>query len=144
MVRMQDKWRESIGYALVRAFRNVNRASNRDLRTLGLSAEQAHILLVLWLEGPIKMGELQRALALSSGTLSGAIDRMEEAGLARRVRDPDDGRAWLVEAAPMPAARRQAIQSRLEIIEDSCFSTLTRDDRRELLRLLDALSASLE
>jgi len=131
-----DRLARSVGYALVRAFRTVNRASGRALQDFGLSAEQAHILLVLWLEGPMKVGELQRVLALSSGTLTGALDRMDKAGLVRRSPDPDDGRAWRIEAAPFDPKKRRAIERRLEDMEEESFSCLTAKERAELLRLL--------
>src|SRR5439155_2487094 len=111
----------SLGHALVRAFRHVNRAHNRALLPFDLSAEQAHVLVTLWLSGPMKIGDLQRALVLSSGTLTGAIDRMERAGLVRRAPDPDDGRAWRIEPVPMNAKRRQAIEDTLERTEDESF-----------------------
>jgi DNA-binding MarR family transcriptional regulator len=133
--------RGSLGYALVRTFRAVNRASNRALRPLGLSAEQAHILLVLWLEGAMRMTELQRIVMLSSGTLTGAIDRMERAGMVRRVADAEDGRAWRVE--PAASDSRRAIEGVLETVEDSSFAALTATERRELRRLLDKVTASL-
>ena len=60
----------------------------------------------------------ERALVLSSGTLTGAIDRMEKAGLVRRAPDPRDGRAWRIEPVPMNAKRRQAIEDTLERTED--------------------------
>jgi DNA-binding MarR family transcriptional regulator len=131
-----DRLARSVGWALVRAFRTVNRATGRVLQAYGLSAEQAHILVVLWLEGPKKVGELQRTLALSSGTLTGALDRMETAGLVRRTPDPDDRRALRVEAAPFDSKRRRAIESALEKMEDESFSSLTARERAELLRLL--------
>jgi MarR family transcriptional regulator, organic hydroperoxide resistance regulator len=146
---MQDKsardprLRRSVGYALVRAFRAVNRASNRVLRPHGLSAEQAHILIVLWLEGAMRMTDLQKIVILSSATLTGAIDRMERAGLVRRVPDPADGRAWLIEPVAGEGASRRAIESTLEAIEEDCFAALTAAERRDLLRLLDKLTASL-
>lgn len=133
--------RGSLGYALVRTFRAVNRASNRALRPLGLSAEQAHILLVLWLEGAMRMTELQRIVMLSSGTLTGAIDRMERAGMVRRVADADDGRAWRVE--PAASDQRRAIEGVLETVEEGSFAALTATERRELRRLLDKVTASL-
>jgi DNA-binding MarR family transcriptional regulator len=131
-----DRLRGSVGYALVRAFRTVNRRSNRALAPLGLSAEQAHILLVLWLDGPLKIGDLQRELALSSGTLTGAVDRMVEAGLVRRVQDPNDRRAWLVEPAPCEPRRRRAIEKALEGIEEDAFAMLGARDRKALHALL--------
>jgi len=135
--------RRSLGYALVRAFRAVNRFSNRALRPLGLSAEQAHIAMVLWLEGAMRMTDLQRIVMLSSGTLTGAIDRMERAGLVRRVADAGDGRAWRIEPADLDAAGRRRIEDALETIEADCFAALTASERRELLRLLDKVSTSL-
>jgi DNA-binding MarR family transcriptional regulator len=141
---MQDERLEgSLGYALVRAFRRVNRASNRALRPHGLTAEQAHVLLILWLEGPMKVGELGRTLALSSATLTGAIDRMERAGLVRRVRDPDDGRAFVLEPVGVEARRRRAVEATLSRIEADCFSVLGERDRRRLLELLELVSASI-
>lgn len=145
---MQDKTRDprlrrSLGYALVRAFRAVNRASNRALRPHGLSAEQAHILLVLWLEGPMRMTDLQRIVMLSSGTLTGAIDRMERSGLVRRVADAGDGRAWRIEPTSSDGPARRTIESALEKIEEDYFAPLSASERRELLRLLDKVTAAL-
>jgi len=145
---MQDKTRDprlrrSLGYALVRAFRAVNRASNRALKRYGLSAEQAHILLVLWLEGPMRMTDLQRIVMLSSGTLTGAIDRMERADLVRRVADADDRRAWRVEPVEPEGASRRIIEAALEKIEEDYFAALSASERRELLRLLDKVTASV-
>ena len=135
--------RRSLGYALVRAFRGVNRASNRALRPLGLSAEQAHILIVLWLEGSMRMTDLQRIVMLSSPTLTGAIDRMERAGLVRRVADAGDGRAWRIEPIAGEDNSRRTIEGALEKIEEDCFSALSAAERRDLLRLLDKLTGSL-
>jgi MarR family transcriptional regulator, organic hydroperoxide resistance regulator len=137
-----DRVRRSLGYALVRAFRNVNRATSRALLPFELSSEQAHILLILWIEGPMKIGELQRLLALSSGTLTGAIDRMDKAGLVRRVPDPTDGRAYKVEPVAFDAKRRRAIETTLEGAEAQCFSRLTSRESQELFRLLQKLSDS--
>jgi len=135
-----DRLARSLGYALVRAFRTVNRASGRALQAHGLSAEQAHVLLVLWLEGPMKVGELQRTLALSSGTLTGALDRMEKTGLVRRTPDPDDRRAMRVEASSFDPRRRRAIEASLETMEKESFACLTARERAELLRLLTKIA----
>ena len=135
---MQDeRLRKALGYALVRAFRRVNRAHNRALKRFGLSAEQAHVLLVLWLEGPLKVGELGALLQLSSGTLTGAIDRMERAGLVKRVADPEDGRAWILAPARIDPKKQKAIIDTLGRTEDECFGELNERSRAELLELLE-------
>ena len=118
----------------------MNRDCNNLLRTHGLSAEQAHILLLLWFEGPMKIGALQRELLLSSGTLTGAIDRMEKSGLVRRTEDPDDARAFRIEPARIDARRKRSIERALEGFEKDGFPGLTTTERRELLRLLVKVS----
>ena len=141
---MQDKrLRDAVGFGLVRAFRAVNRAHNRALRPLGLSAEQAHILIVLWLDGPMKVGELQRLLALSSATLTGAIDRMEKVGLVRRIPDPDDRRAFRLEPGRIDGRRRRAVEDMLEQTEERCFSALTKSERQKLFELLEKVARAI-
>ena len=136
MQDVKDRVRTSLPHAVVRAFRVVNRASNRAFDPLGISAEQAHVLSILWALGPLTMGALQRELALSSPTLTGAIDRMEAIGLVRRVPNPDDGRAWLLEPTPAAGQKRSKIESTADELARTCFAGLTDAERRELLRLL--------
>jgi DNA-binding MarR family transcriptional regulator len=141
---MQDnRIAESLGYALVRSFRAINRETNRKVRPLGLSSEQAHILMVLWLEGPLKVGELQKLLGLSSGTLTGAIDRMEKAELVRRVADPHDGRAWRVEPAPMSKQKKRELEGAIEEIEEICFAVLSPAERKQLFGMLEKVTKAL-
>lgn len=135
-----DPLRSSIANAVVRLFRFVNRVHNRQLKPLGVSAEQAHILTLLAVEGPMTMGKLQRLLALSSPTLTGAIDRLEAQELVRRVLSPEDRRAFLLE--PRVPSRKQAqIEAAIDEGDRICFGMLTAKERKELLRLLDKCSA---
>lgn len=134
----------SLPHALVRLFRLVNRAHSRALKPLGLSSEQAHVLTCLWVEGPMTIGQLQRMLALSSPTLTGAIDRMEALGLVRRVPSPDDRRAVMIEADPRAQRKRKQVEATLDRVGGACFAALGAGDRRELLRLLHAATAALE
>jgi DNA-binding MarR family transcriptional regulator len=140
---MQDRFRSSLPNAVVRLFRLINRVHNRGLKPTGISAEQAHVLSLLWLFGPLTIGQLQRMLALSSPTMTGAIDRMEAQELVRRVPSPDDGRAFLLEPL-LPAKKRAQVESILEADEERCFSVLTGAERKELARLLDKVISHVE
>ncbi len=141
---MQDnRFRSSLANATVRLFRYVNRSHNRQLKTIGISAEQAHVLTVLAVEGPMTIGRLQRLLALSSPTLTGAIDRLAEQELVRRVPSPTDRRAFVIETR-VPARRQAQIDAVLDEAEQQCFGALTAGERKELLRLLDKCVTHLE
>src|SRR5262249_23773853 len=48
--------------------------------------------------GPVTATELARAVGLTSGGLSIALDRLERVGYVRRTPHPDDRRSVLVEA----------------------------------------------
>jgi DNA-binding MarR family transcriptional regulator len=127
----------------VRLFRLVNRATNRAVADFELSGEQAHVLIALWEMGPVTIGALQRELALSSATLTGAIDRMEAAELVRRVPAPGDRRASLIEAR-VPAKRRDKVLEAVDRSDEACFAGLTTAERKELLRLVGKCTSDLE
>jgi len=130
-------------HAVVRFFRMMNREHNRAFQAAGVSAEQAHVLSVLWELGPLTIGELQRLLALSSPTLTGAIDRMEKDRLVKRVRSADDRRAVYVEPIDDPSMQRK-INKIIEDTERRCFAPLSAGERRDLLRLITKAAGGLE
>jgi DNA-binding MarR family transcriptional regulator len=138
-----DRRSTSLSHAIVRLFRLVNRATSRAVADFELSGEQAHVLIALTEMGPVTVGALQRELALSSATLTGAIDRMEAAELVRRVPAPGDRRASLIEAR-IPAKRRDKVLEAVDRSDEACFSALTAAERKELLRLVGKCSADLE
>ena len=138
-----DRLKASLGNALVRLFRLVNRAHGRALKPHEVTTEQAHILSILWIDGAMTIGRLQKLLALSSPTLTGALDRMEAQGLVRRVPSPEDRRAMLIEPR-VPPKQRAKIEATVEASEDHLFSALSGPERRELLRLLDKCIADLD
>lgn len=142
---MQDeRVSDSLPHAVARLFRLVNRVHNRAFAAHGLSAEQAHVLSVLWALGPMTMGRLQRLLALSSPTLTGSIDRMTAQQLVRRVPSPDDRRAFVLEPTALAARKRRAIDATIAATEARCFAGLGAAERRELLRLVVKATATLE
>jgi DNA-binding MarR family transcriptional regulator len=67
---------------------------------LGLNRTDMRCTDVLDQEGPVTAGRLAQATGLTSGAITTAIDRLEKAGFARRVRDQSDRRRVLVELTP--------------------------------------------
>ncbi len=125
-----------ISHAITRVFREQNRLHGRASQPFGLSTEQAHLLVVLWTYGPLTMTELGREVALSSGTLSAAVDRMEAAGLVRRVEDPRDRRSVRVEPAAWKDRRREALIESLREAENGMLAPLSAAERGVLNNLL--------
>jgi len=115
----------------------MNRAVGRALRPHGVSAEQAHVLSVLWLEGPMTLGDLQRALELSSPTLTGAIQRMEQAGMVRRAADEADRRVSRILPPDWPAAQKRRVLAAIDEAEREALAKLPQRDQATLYALLE-------
>ncbi len=64
---------------------------------MGVNRTDGRCLDLLEHEGRMSAGDLARASGLTTGAVTGVIDRLERAGYARRVADPSDRRRVLVE-----------------------------------------------
>ena len=67
---------------------------------LGLNRTDMRCLDILQMEGSVTAGRLAELTGLTTGAITTVLDRLENAGFARRVRDPHDRRRVLVEMAP--------------------------------------------
>ena len=67
---------------------------------LGVNQSDLECLDLLHLHGPLTAGRLAELTGLTTGAITGLIDRLEAAGFARRERDPDDRRRVIVEPTP--------------------------------------------
>ena len=65
-------------------------------RQLGVSAAERKCLAVLWQLGVATPGQLLEATGLSSGAITGIVDRLERAGYAKREPNPKDRRSLLI------------------------------------------------
>ncbi|MFD7653677.1 MarR family winged helix-turn-helix transcriptional regulator [Actinosynnema sp. NPDC059797] len=73
----------------------------RVAERMGLSPTDGKCLdLAVRAEGPVTAGRIAELSGLSTGAVTGVIDRLERAGYVRRVRDPHDRRKVLVEVVP--------------------------------------------
>jgi DNA-binding MarR family transcriptional regulator len=112
------------------------RVYNRALVPFEISSVQAHILATLWVEGAMTIGELQARMMLGSSTLTGAVDRMERAGLLKRQPVEGDRRAYRLEPVAWPAKKAEAMIETLAKTEDEFFRGLSAAERRTLSTLL--------
>jgi DNA-binding MarR family transcriptional regulator len=70
----------------------------------GISGSDLECMDLLQLEGRATAGRLAEVTGLSTGAITGVIDRLEKAGYVRRERDLDDRRKVLVAIVPEAAA----------------------------------------
>src|SRR4051794_26726388 len=59
---------------------------------LGLNRTDLHCINIIENSGGLTAGELAKESGLTTGAVTGVVDRLERAGYARRVSDPADRR----------------------------------------------------
>ena len=72
---------------------------------IGINATDLNCLNIVALTGPMTAGELARATGLTTASITGVLDRLEEGGFVRRERDPKDRRRVIVTLNPGPGLR---------------------------------------
>lgn len=90
----------SVVLRLARAARNLDRRLQPMFAEYGLTPEGFDTLTALRRVGPpyrLAPTDLYRSLMRTSGTMTNRLQKLEAAGLIRRVADPEDGRGMLVE-----------------------------------------------
>lgn len=125
-----------------RISRELTAAYRPLLADLGLTYPQYLVMLVLWEDDGLGVGEIGERLALDSGTLSPLLRRMESAGLLRRLRDAADERRVTVHLTETG----RSMQDRAADVPGELAGHLVDDlvEYQELHGRLSALAERLE
>src|SRR5579859_2934345 len=67
---------------------------------IGMTDTDMQVIDSLDSAGPMTAGQLADLTGLTTGAITGMLNRLEEAGLVRRERDPQDGRRVIVRLTP--------------------------------------------
>jgi DNA-binding MarR family transcriptional regulator len=87
--------------AAIRAYQTSNDSWDQAMADQhGINRTDARCIDLIDQAGGMTAGELAKAARLTTGAVTAVIDRLERAGLARRVRDDDDRRRVRIEATP--------------------------------------------
>ena len=102
----------------------------------GISSSDLECLDFLNLEGRVTAGRLAEVTGLTTGAITGVVDRLEKAGLVRRERDGHDRRKVFIATVPENVAKvgRFYEHMRRMILKD--WETLSDADLRLLLRFM--------
>jgi DNA-binding MarR family transcriptional regulator len=72
---------------------------------VGISSSDLECLDFLNIEGRVTAGRLAELTGLTTGAITGVVDRLEKAGLVRRERDEEDRRKVFIAIVPENVAR---------------------------------------
>ena len=109
------------------------RAANR----FGINRTDLHLIDVLRTLGPLTATQLARAVGLTSGGLSIALDRLERLGYIRRSQHPEDRRSILVEATNIFAPLEAELFGPLAQQIQKLLGTYTREQLQTIKHYLE-------
>jgi DNA-binding MarR family transcriptional regulator len=110
---------------------------------LGLHITDHKCLDLIHRYGAMPAGRLAELTGLTTGAVTGIIDRLEEAGYVRRTDDPKDRRRTIVEPT-----RNKKLERKIEVnfipLHERMHKLLSSYSDNEPALLLDAVNKSIE
>lgn len=106
---LQYDYEDSIGYWIMGAAHELQRALNEELASHGITFRQWEVLALISLKGDQSQSELAEQMRLEAPTLVGVLDRMERDGWIVRVTDREDRRRKIVR----PTSQVEPVWSRM-------------------------------
>lgn len=110
--------------------------------TIGLHITDHQCLHFIHRYGAVPAGRLAQLTGLTTGAVTGIIDRLEKAGYARRVNDPKDRRRTIVESI-----QNKELEEKIEFISrplyEDMHGLLSSYTDSELVVLLEMLTKSV-
>lgn len=140
----QEKHAEVLG-ELTRELRQFNELGASFIRVgatqMGMAVTDMQIMDILDLIGPATAGQLAEFTGLTTGAITRILDRLEEAKLVRRERDPNDGRKVIVRLAG-GKDEVQKVRSILDSVGKAWDEAVSRYDGEQIAFLLEFLKHS--
>jgi DNA-binding MarR family transcriptional regulator len=129
-----------VARALIRASDADRRLRLAAAERLGVGPSDFDALLLIDATGPLTAGRIAEAMGLTTGAVTGLIDRLERAGWVQRTRHEADRRQVLIEIAP---ERRETVDAHWGDRERMVLDAAGEADDATLAacaRLLDAVA----
>ncbi|GAQ53424.1 MarR family winged helix-turn-helix transcriptional regulator [Streptomyces acidiscabies] len=132
-----------MNHALMRAARLHRHTSAGLLRGLGLHPGQELVMMHLWGCGAARQSDLVKLLDLDPSTVTKMLQRLEQAGHVRRLPDPADGRAVLVEATDTSSRILEEVERVWAELEERALAGFSGPERAQFLSMLRRVEGNL-
>jgi len=123
-------------FLLSKAYQKGNKLVQNRLIPYGLTNTQYLVLEVLWNNKGIIAADIGKLLNMDKATLSGILDRMNEAGWLRKEQDPNDMRVFRIFPSRKANELEDTLRQEREAANDELLSEFTMDEKILLRRLL--------
>ncbi len=141
---MGDDTATHVWLVLHKTARAVERNALASISQLGLGLSDFAVLELLLHKGPQPVNRIGRKVLLSSGSITAAVDRLQDRTLVERIPDQTDGRTRIVQLtdAGKTLIRQAFDQHQLDMEET--MAVLRPRERTEVVTLLRKLGLFAE
>ena len=134
---------DNLGFVLRDISRLMRKRFDDRARASGVTVSQWRVLLTLVRYEGSNQGFLADLLEVEPITLCRMIDRLEEAGLVARRRDPGDRRAWLIHLTEKAHPVVEQLQSVAEGLITDARAGLSDQQYEDLMAALIVVRTNL-
>lgn len=132
-------------YGLMEAVRKLTRSSlmlqSAIAEKMELNATDAECIDFLMEMGASTAGDLAKATKLTTGAITGVIDRLAKAGFVKRENDPHDRRKVIIRFLPKKHEKAKQYYAAMAKDVHELFSGYNEQQLKMLLQYTDALTA---
>src|SRR5258706_5699980 len=143
---MLDETQRIEDWELLAQFSQAYRSlSDAFMDQIAMHRAQATVLCKLFVQDGMTQTEIAQQLSVEGATVTDTLQRMEEAGLVSRRRDPDDNRLVRVYLTDAGCEKERFIMEQFMKLESTVFADFNDSERillrQSLNRMLHNMSA---
>ncbi len=124
---------------LWKASHSIAAHANKSIESLGMCSSDFAVLEALLHKGPLPVNTIGKKVLLTSGSITTAVDRLEQKGLVERFDVPDDRRVRQVRLTKEGNKLIKSAFAKHEKDLKAATSTLSEKELDTLVRLLKKL-----
>jgi MarR family 2-MHQ and catechol resistance regulon transcriptional repressor len=117
---------------------------HRSIAGLNMGLSDFGVLEALLHKGPLPIKDLGAKVLLTSGSITTAVDRLEQRGLVERGNDANDRRSRIVRLTPVGRQTIRKAFAEHKLAMEQAASGLSLQDRVKLIDLLRRLGREAE
>jgi MarR family 2-MHQ and catechol resistance regulon transcriptional repressor len=125
-----------IRLVLWKAAKAVEKVDKASIAQTGLGLSDFAIMEALLHKGSLTINQIGKKVLLTSGSMTAAINRLENGGLVKRIRGQSDGRYFYVHLTKNGRKVIEEAYGNHRLNLEKIAVILTDEERMELIRLL--------
>jgi MarR family 2-MHQ and catechol resistance regulon transcriptional repressor len=129
---------------LMKAHRTLARHAKQSIEAAEMCFSDFAILEALLHKGPQTVSELGHRIDLTSGSMTTAVDRLEERKLVSRADHPTDRRTWVIHLTPEGEVLIRKVFGRHVKAIEQAMTGLSKTEMATLTTLLKRLGTTAE